>query len=213
MSETTGDEVKDGAPEDAEEVKNGAPEDEAKPENKASAPAEGEGDGKGSPKGEEDKGGVPESYEDFTLPEDWEVPDARLTEFHDFARQRGMSQEDAQAAVDLHTSVMQEFIEKQQEVWDTTRQGWIDKAKSDPDLQDENGSSEAAFAVAKKGALSVGGEALLEALNDTGAGDHPAVIKAFFEVGRRMSEDTLELGGARTDTRTRAQRMYPSMDK
>jgi hypothetical protein len=58
-----------------------------------------------------------------------------------------------------------------------------------------------------------GGKELREALEFTGAGNHPAVIKFLSAVGKHISEDTLHVGTKTMDPElSLAKRLFPNMN-
>jgi len=55
---------------------------------------------------------------------------------------------------------------------------------------------------------------LAQVLNETGFGDHPAVLSFMYNLGRQLQEGGFfETPTVQHDRRTRAQRMYPTMEK
>ncbi len=161
---------------------------------------------------DEEKAGAPDEYSDFTIPEGFEVDDARLATFQEFGQEHGLTQEAAQALVDLHVSAIQEVTDAQAAAFADMKDGWVAEVRADKDLQDDEGKADAAISVAAKAVEALGGDSLKEALNITGAGSHPAVVRAFHEIGKHMVDDKIVFGsGGGGDVKTGAQAMFPTM--
>jgi hypothetical protein len=153
--------------------------------------------------------GAPEAYADFTLPEGMEVDKELLEEFNPIAKDLNLTQEQAQSLVDLQTKQMQKFSEAQQEAWQSVLTEWNETAKNDQEI----GGAEynAKVATAKKALDEFGTPELLEALDATGVGNHPELIRVFYRIGKLVEDDTINFGKASAPTKTAAQILYPNM--
>lgn len=162
----------------------------------------------GAKEGEAEKpAGPPEKYEAFTLPDGLQADDAQLTEFGDFARDLGLSQEAAQKLLDRYAGVLSEPAKAYQQVQET----WIGEIKADKEIGGAN--LEKSLGLAAKALDQFGGKQLREALNVTGAGNHPAIVRAFVAIGKAISEDTFVGGGKTAPEKSLAQSLYPTMSK
>lgn len=160
----------------------------------------------------EEKAGAPESYSDFKIPEGFEIDQERMSLFQEFGKEHGLTQDAAQNLVDLHVKAIEGVTEAQAAEWATIKEGWVSEVRADKELQDEDGKADAAIAVAAKAVKALGGDKLQEALNLTGAGSHPAVVKAFHEIGKHMEDDRLVFGsGGDSETKTGPSALYPTM--
>lgn len=157
--------------------------------------------------------GAPENYEDFSLPEGTEVGDELLSSYKEFGKSHNLSQEAAQEGVDLFAKGMETFVEAQADQWDEVKAGWAKETNADKDLQGKDGTAKESIAVAKKAVSHLGGQELKDALDLTGAGDHPVVVKMFHQLGTLLGEDEMIFGGDKGDTRSTAEKMFPDMDK
>ena len=81
---------------------------------------------------------------------------------------------------------------------------WVSEIKADPDIGGDRLKASLASAARAIDRLNVPG--LREALNFTGAGNHPAVVKAFVRLGQMISEDRFRPGRARAGRRSRDRR-------
>lgn len=165
---------------------------------------------------DEDKSGAPDQYEPFELPDGVKVDEERAGRFEEFAKGKDLSQEEAQEFVnvfaeELKTAVDQ-LVTDQKQQWDKMKADWADECKQDTELQNEDGEIDESVSLAKKAAEKLGGQALVDAFDLTGAGDHPAVVKAFFTLGQFIAEDgEFSFGQTSSDDRSRAEKMFPSM--
>jgi len=171
----------------------------------------------GQPQGEVNDGTMAEAavsqpgrtYAEFTLPQGIEIDAASMTEAKKLFAVDGLSQERAQSYVDLYASRLKEATEEPYRLWAETQRDWQTTVKTDREI---GGARLAAnLAIASKAIERFGGDALRQALNVSGAGNHPDVIRAFIRIGKAISEDSLVLGrGVVHDTRNRAERLYPN---
>lgn len=136
-----------------------------------------------------DNDGVPEKY-DFEVPEGLEL-DAELAEkFTDVAKDLGLSNEQANKVVGLYAEQIQGMQEAQQASWGKTVADWSDELKADPEFGGAKFNENAE--IAKMAVNKFGGDDLKKALNETGLGNHPAIVKFMHKVGVSISEDSFE---------------------
>lgn len=149
------------------------------------------------------------TYADFTLPEGIAIDAQAMTEAKQLFAADGLSQERAQNYLDLYTSKLKEAAEAPYQLWADTQRDWQQQVRNDREI----GGAKLAgnLAIAGKAIDRFGGTALRQALNLSGAGNHPDVIRAFIRIGKAISEDALVLGrGTAQDNRSRADRLYPN---
>jgi len=166
-------------------------------------------DAAAGPDAEMATGQVPPSYADFTLPEGIEIDAQALTAAKQLFAADGLSQERAQNYLDLYSTKLKEAAEAPYQLWAETQRDWQQQVKVDREI----GGARLAgnLAVAAKAVDRFGGDALRQALNVSGAGNHPDVIRAFIRIGKAISEDALVMGrGVAQENRSRADRLYPN---
>lgn len=172
------------APPPAPEVK--APEGDKAPEPKK----EGEA---AKPKEGGDKPGVPEKYE-LKLPENSLLDPSRLEKIAAVAKERGLSNEAAQALVDHESQAVADFQKAQLEGLKKTSEKWVEELKADKEFGGEAFSKTAE--AAKRVVARFGDQQFREALESTGLGNHPALVRVFARIGKAMSEDQFVQPGA-----------------
>lgn len=148
-------------------------------------------------------------YADFTLPDGVEIDASALEAAKPLFKELGIDQAGAQKLVEFYASKLGEVastINAQAEALVAEWQGQI--------KQDWGAKYDANLSVAAK-AVQLGGPELRDALNETGAGNHPAIIKFFHKIGSTISEDKMD-GNTRTtpaakDAREVIGSLYPTM--
>jgi hypothetical protein len=150
--------------------------------------------------------GAPEKYE-FKAPEGTTFNDAVLVAYSEVAKELNLPQEAAQKVLDKVGPVL---AAQQSEAFKQVNDGWIGASKSDKefggDKLDEN------LAIAMKARDAFGTPELTKLLNETGLGNHPELIRAFYRAGKAISSDRFvpagagNAGGKGGDART----LYPN---
>lgn len=119
---------------------------------------------------------------DFKAPDGMELNPDQLGEFTALAKELKLPAEQAQKIVDLATKAEQARMEAHSKLIT----GWADEVKADKEIGGDKLQEN--LAVAKK-ALDLGPPELKGLLNESGLGNHPAVVKWAIAVGKALSED------------------------
>lgn len=183
-----------------------------------------EGD-KPEPKAEIKPAGAPEKYEAFKAPEGWEEKGLELNqETIDKAiplfKELGLSQEQAQKLIDFYTGESEASSDRALQSVMDMRKGWRDAVSADKNLGHRLPEVKTNFSK-MLGALGDANlaSAFKEAMDLTGAGDHPAFIRAVDLWSQRFTEGTHVSGngpstegqrapGSRPESAARA--LYPN---
>ena len=168
-------------------------------ESKASDAVEPEG------KEEAEVASAPESYEVFDLPDDFDMNEDTLGEYHTFAKENNLTQEQAQRGVDMVAQMKQAEMNQ----WVEQQKSWVENAKQDAEYGGEK--FEENIAVAVKARDSFGTSEFNEMLDSSGLGNHPEMIRFLNRVGKAISEDSVVVGGNSTSALSREAVLYPSM--
>lgn len=136
---------------------------------------------------------VPEKYT-FEVDEASHITDAQLEKIAQYAKEQGLSQEDAQKLVDMQVETMNGQVAEQQEQFKQMTNEWKAKASQDKEIggTEFNRNVELAKRVVDKFAS----DDFKKALNDTGFGNHPELLRVFVRIGQAFGEDRLVLQGA-----------------
>lgn len=168
--------------------------------------AEGQSkEGDDGAKGDEPK--APEKYE-FKLPDDSKVDPAAVEAFSEFAKDAGLTQEAAQALMDKLAPAMQT---RQAQAVETAKATWANEAKADKEFGGDAFNEN--LSVAKKAIDAFGSPELRTLLNESGLGNHPEIIRAFYRAGKQISEDRLVPSGSgikSAGARDPAKSLYPN---
>lgn len=172
----------------------------------AGADAQGASTTEGQQATDATKTEVPETY-DLQMPEGVELDQEAAAEFIGIAKSLQLSQENAQKLATIAGKIQQ----KQAEAHAAKLEAWVEQVKSDKEIGGDK--LEENLGVARKAMDAFGSAELKEALNTSGLGNHPAVIKAFFKVGKAISEDGFVRGAAPSaNTNDPAKKLFPSMN-
>lgn len=147
---------------------------------------------------------VPESYE-FKMPDGVQLDKAAADEFTAIAKELKLDQANAQRVADIGAKLMQRQVEARNELINS----WTEQTKSDPDIGGDK--LDANLGIARKAIDAFGGDALREVLNQTGLGNHPALVKAFIAIGKKISEDTPTPSASGTPAKDPASILFPDM--
>jgi hypothetical protein len=150
---------------------------------------------------------VPEKYE-FKAPEGKEF-DAKLVDsFSEAAKKAGLTQDAAQTVIAEMAPVLEA---RQQEQITTIRKEWLDASTTDKEFGGEKLKEN--LGVAKKAMDTFATPELRKLLEDTGLGNHPEMIRAFYRAGKAISEDSFVSGHASAKPQDITAVLYPTMKK
>jgi hypothetical protein len=175
----------------------------------AAQPADAPGDkpADGTEPRADDKPTVPEKYE-FSAPDGAELNPEVMGKFEGLAKELGLSQEAAQKVVDVMGPQMAAVQKAQIEAVKTQ---WAESARTDKEFGGEKLAEN--LAVAKKALDAFGTPELHTLLNDSGLGNHPEIIRAFFKAGQKISGSNFVQGGTSPASTSAAATLYPNQAK
>lgn len=133
---------------------------------------------------------VPEKY-DLKLPEGSHLDAAHLEKVSSYAKDKGLSNEEAQAIIDRDNTNIASYADGQNAKLKERQAAWVADSQSDKEFGGEAFPQNAELA--KRVIQRFGSDALKTALNDTGLGNHPELLRVFVRIGKAMSEDQLVL--------------------
>jgi len=148
---------------------------------------------------------VPEKY-DLQIPEGVNMDAAGVEAFAEFARDAGLTQDKAGALLAKMAPVM---AQRQQQAVEAMHAEWAGQSKSDAEFGGDKLNEN--LAVAKRAMDKFGTPELTKLLNESGMGNHPEIIRAFYRAGKAISEDRFVGGGRATAPVDPSKRMYPTM--
>lgn len=137
--------------------------------------------------------GAPEKYEAFTLPDGFDAKPEQMEAFGTLARELNLSQANAQKLVTAHTQAFQNFKESQENAYATQIKAWREASAADKEFGGASVDANAAIAI--KALQQFGTPELTKYLHETGLGNHPEIVRAFYRVGKALGEDGHIQGG------------------
>ena len=151
----------------------------------------------------EEKAVAPETYE-FTAPEGVTLDNAALERFTPLFKEANLTQETAQKLVTEYASYQQAQIVKQAETW-------LAESKADKEIGGQ--SFDANAKEAQQAFAKYGDPALKQFLEQTGLGNHPALLKMFVKIQRASAEDKhVQIDApSKGQTDSFAKKLFPDM--
>jgi hypothetical protein len=132
------------------------------------------------------------TYGAFKLPEGVTADAESLKPATELFAETGLSQDQAQKFIDLAMARETAAAHKSVQAFVDLQNQWVSEIKADPDIGGDRLKASLASANRAIDRLDVPG--LREALNFTGAGNHPAIVKAFVRLGQMIAEDRFRPG-------------------
>lgn len=177
----------------------------------------------GKPIEEKKPEGAPEKYADFTVPEGLKLSPELLTKAQETFKGMNLSQEQAQQMIDLHSGEIKRIAEAPINAYNEMREGWKKEVFADATLAANNELRPEVKANIAKAIDSMGAESaakVREALNNTGVGDHPAIVRMFNHFAQFVTEGRPVQGRGPAPTgqkapnagpKSAAQAMFPNL--
>ena len=187
------------------------------PEAAAEKPGEDQAEGEAKSileESEEDKDGEPEKPEapedyEFEYPEGVQVDEGALAEFKPLAKERGLSQEQAQKLVSMYANGVLKSSDAHLKAWNTQVNQWTADLKKDTEFGGANLKANSGLAV--KALQHFGSPALRQYLDSTKLVNNPELFKMLVRIGRVVGEDKFLDGGGSGAQPDRAKVLYPNM--
>lgn len=85
---------------------------------------------------------------------------------------------------------------------------WGEQSRNDKELGGQKFDDN--LATAQKGVAAFASDGFKRVLDETGLGNHPEVLRHFYTLGQKVSEDKLVFGGATAGDKSMADRFYGS---
>lgn len=171
------------------------PDPNAKPEDKSKEPA-----------------ADPFDPEKLAMPEGFDKKDPLFQEFATQAKDLGLTQTQAQNLTGIYTKAIESVATANRDAWRQTVEGWRATVEGDTEIGGQKLTTTVLPAVAKL-LDQYGGSEVRQALNLTGAGNHPALVKFFYKVATALGEGQHVAGGpsGSKPAGPSAQAMYPDL--
>ena len=132
-------------------------------------------------------GNAPDKYEDFKTPEGTHLTTADLEKIAAHAKERGLSQEDAQKVVDRDSGILKAFSEDQKAAHDKMVNEGEDGLRKHPVIGGEKFDEN--IAVAKRAIERFADPEMVKFLDESGFGSNPHVVLMMHKIGAAMQDD------------------------
>lgn len=130
---------------------------------------------------------VPESY-DFRAPEGATLDKSAVDAATPIFKELGLTQDQAQKLVDLYPKITENIVKANNDAYTAMREGWVSELKADKEIGGKLDHVAAEIGKLKQQLPAAVRDAFNEAVNFTGAGDHPAVVRALYEISKLVNE-------------------------
>lgn len=136
------------------------------------------------------KTGAPEKYEPFKAPEGFEIDKDAVAKAEPIFKELGLNQDQAQKLVDFYSDISKSAGEDMVKATLAEQKEWQQKLTNDPEIGGAKlAQTKATINKAIDGILSKAeASAFREAMDYTGAGNHPAFAKAIFKLASLLTE-------------------------
>lgn len=132
------------------------------------------------------------TYETWNIPEGMTVQEPQIGALNNIFGKHGVSQAGGQEIIDFGGQIIKQteeaMTQRQLDDFATTRQGWVEQTKTEFGNRYSTMLNDAKSAVAAALPKGADREAFEGAIRATGAGDHPAIIRAWAAVGKLLRE-------------------------
>lgn len=140
--------------------------------------------------------GAPDKYADFKAPDNYTLDPKAIEAAVPIFKELGLTQDAAQKLVDFHANQMLAATKGPQDAYAATRADWQAKVTADPDMKAATSGGKTGLDAVKldigRALNAIGDESLVKdfkvAMDITGAGDHPAFVKAMWKLAQFIGE-------------------------
>lgn len=130
---------------------------------------------------------VPEKY-DIKVPEGMSMDTEALERFTPLAKELKLSNDQAQKLADIYAERQEAAFKAQREAYAKTVEGWIKEVKADKEIGGTNLPVTQATCKKALSAYDPDGE-FMKLMDESGFGNHPAVLRFVNRVGKSVKED------------------------
>ena len=160
--------------------------------------------------------GVPDEYK-FEAPEGMDVNEEALTQFADTAKELKLSQAQYQSLIEYDLQRQADAAKAMSDQYNNRVADWANETQAAKTI---GGAALAANrGVAYRAIETFGDDDLAQIMaapsaenpDGLGLGNHPAMIRLFYRVGKSIGESSLVTGDSKVEGPSALERMYPSM--
>jgi hypothetical protein len=145
---------------------------------------------------EDVKNKKPDSYE-LKLPEGSKLSKAQADEIAAYAKEQGLSQDQAQKQLERESKLLDGLEAKNLEQLKEATGQWLETVKTDKEIGGEGFAKNAELA--KRVVTRFGTPEFKAELERTGLGNHPELVRVFVRIGNSMSDDQFIMPGTQSN--------------
>lgn len=142
----------------------------------------------------------------FKLGDDFEISEDHMKGYAEVLKDLGMNQEQGQKLLDFYTKVATDASERASKLWDSTNDEWQEQVKADKEIGGDNLLK--VKQTVSKAFETFGDPGVREALDMTGAGNHPAIVRTLYRMAQKLTEGGFVQGAPAAKPRTAAEILY-----
>lgn len=133
---------------------------------------------------------APEPFdaEKLEVPEEIDRKSENFTKFIEFAKAQGFNQAQAKDLVAMHHAALKATSDAIYGEWKEQNAKWVDEVKADPEVGGSNFEKVRQTVAKVLDNPELSDPKFREALDFTGAGNHPAVVRTLFKWASRLTE-------------------------
>lgn len=116
----------------------------------------------------------------------------QIEKISSYSKEKGFSEADAQALLERESALLSEFQSEQIKALEEARTQWIEQVKIDKEIGGIH--FEKNLKLAQSAVSKFATPEFKKALDDSGFGNHPELVRVFARIGKAMSSDSLVRG-------------------
>jgi hypothetical protein len=149
----------------------------------------------------------------LTLPKDSVLQQAQVDKIAAFARERGLSQEVAQATLEMQAAQVKEVVDGHLQGWKDRVAGWEKELQANKEFGGEK--LKEFDAGATEVVMKYGGDKMMAFLKESGYSKHPDVAQFLWNIHKAMRPDKIVApqAGSTAEKADLADRLFPSSAK
>lgn len=144
-------------------------------------------------------------------PENSDLTQAEIDEVLNLAKENNLTQEQAQKIVDARASSISGYVSRTMEKHKEQVAAWADSVKSDKELGGENYKK--TIELSRRAIDKYASPALKKALDESGYGNHPELVRVFKRFGETISDSKMVHGSKSAATPKFAHEVFYGEDK
>ncbi len=138
---------------------------------------------------------VPERY-DLKAPEGSLIKPGHIEAISAYAKQEGLTNEQAQKVLDREHAVVEGYYKSQLTEFEQAKESWKQEILKDPEIGGEGFQKN--IELAHRALEKYGTPKFIAELDATGYGNHPELVRIFARIGKLMADDKMVSPGAQT---------------